>query len=144
MATLRLSADALDPTLVTNILATQPELSARQGEGLVARADKARVPARVGTWYITTRQHVSEQNPADHLSWILRLVAPKIGDLRAAVPALNASFSLLVHDEKFQANTLPSNLLREVVSIGDLEIEVPERAMDIVVDARNVGRYLAP
>jgi len=139
-----LYADTLDPALITSILSVTPDMAAKAGEGLSERADKTRVPAKTGTWYITTRRHVSESNPAEHLFWILRLVAPKLDVLKDAIPSLRASFSLLVHDGAFEAKDLPASLLADVLSIGDLEIEVPERAMDIVVDSSNAGLYLAP
>jgi len=144
MATLRLYADTLDPALITSILSVKPDLAAKAGEGLAERADRTRVPAKTGTWYITTRRHVSESDPAKHLFWVLRLVAPKFDALKEAVPSLRASFSLLVHDGGFEAKSLPAGLLADVLSIGDLEIEVPERAMDIVLDSGNAGQYLVP
>lgn len=142
MATLRLSADTLDPAQVTNIVSMKPDLSAKRGEGLTRRSDKSWIPAQTGTWYITTRSHVSKTSPAEHLFWVLHLVAPKLGALRQAVPSLHINFSLLVHDGEFEAKNLPSSLLKEVVSIGDLEIEVPERAMDVLIDSGNLGDYL--
>lgn len=142
MATLRLYSDTLDPMVVSGILSMKPDLAAKKGEGLTERADKTWVPAKVGTWLITTRWHVTEPSPAEHLSWLLHLVAPKLLALKAAVPALRADFSLLVHDGDFETKSLPSDLLREVVSIGDLEIEAPERAMDVILDSKNISNYL--
>jgi hypothetical protein len=142
MATVRLSAESLDPTQITGIFLVQPDLAAKRGEGLVRKADRSRVPAKVGTWYITTRHRVLNLSPADHLAWVLQLIAPKLGTLRQTVPALNVNFSLLVHDAEFETTNLPPDLLKEVVSIGDLEIEVPERAMDVVLDSSNLGEYL--
>lgn len=142
MATVRLSAKSLDPTQITRIFLIKPDLEAKRGEGLIQKADRSRVPAKVGTWYVTTKHHVSNQSPADHLAWVLHLVTSKLGALRQTVPDLNVNFSLLVHDAEFETASLPLDLLKEVVSIGDLEIEVPERAMDVVLDSNNLGEHL--
>jgi len=80
--------------------------------------------------------------PEAHLSWIVQLLERHISQLRSHIPEIQADLSLLVHDRNFEINELPEKLLKSAVSIGDLEIEVPERGIDVVLTPRNVSTYI--
>jgi len=142
LATLRLYADTLDPAVVSKLLSVEPELAAKKGGGMTKRADGTQVSAKAGTWFVTTRRRKLGSNPARHLLWVYRLISPKFDVLKKAVPDLRADFSLLVHDNEFETKNLPAQLLQDVVALGELEIEIPERALDMIVDSKNIHKYI--
>jgi hypothetical protein len=133
VATLRLFSKDLIPDEVSRILAMSPDSAAPAGGGLSVRGDRSRVPAKVGTWFITTRGKGLKADPAIHLSWLVDLVFPKLKQLKEKITGLRAELSLLVHDQNFDPATLPPDLLVSARRIGDLEVEVPERAMDVIL-----------
>jgi len=54
LATLRLFADDLLPEDIERIMALKADHAAARGKGRLRRGDGSRVPARTGTWFITT------------------------------------------------------------------------------------------
>ncbi|MGD0105654.1 MAG: DUF4279 domain-containing protein [Rhodopila sp.] len=142
LATLRLFADDLLPEDIERIMALKADHAAARGKGLLRRGDGSRVPARTGTWFITTENKKIGDKPEAHLSWIVQLLERHISQLRSHIPEIQADLSLLVHDRNFEISELPEKLLKSAVSIGDLEIEVPERGIDVVLTPRNVATYI--
>lgn len=143
MATLGIFSEQLDPPQVDRILAVKPETSARKGEPLFRRSSGKTVPARTGTWFLTT-EHRDLGGPAGHLDWLVRLASSRLAQLRASIPDVQIDLSLLVHDPGFEPTDLPKDLLERAVRVGELEIEVPERDADFVINASNVHRYVTP
>jgi hypothetical protein len=142
LATVRLIAEELMPEDVERIMALKADCSAPKGGGLLRRGDGSRVPARTGTWFITTQSRKVGDQPEAHLSWIVHLLEKHLPRLREHIPQIQADLSLLVHDRDFEIAKLPEELLRHAVSVGDLEIEIPERGIDVVLTPRNVSNYL--
>ena len=101
-ATLRLFSDGLRPEVVDHIMNMKPDAAAAKGEGLLKRGDGAKVPARTGTWFITTERRVHGEKPEDHLSWLLELFLRHSDQLRNHMPDIRADLSLLVHDRNFE------------------------------------------
>jgi hypothetical protein len=140
-ATLRLFSDSLRPQVVGGIMNMKPDAAAAKGDGLLNRGDGTKVPARTGTWFITTERRVHADKPEDHLSWLLTLLLQHCDQLRKIMPDIRADICLLIHDRNFELANLPIDLLERTVAAGDLEIEVPERGIDIVLTPRNILSY---
>ncbi|MBV9248094.1 MAG: DUF4279 domain-containing protein [Acetobacteraceae bacterium] len=141
-ATIRLFSDDLHPEQISQIMGIEPEAAACKGGGLLKKADGTRTPARTGTWFLTTQNRVAGAKPEEHLHWLVELVTTHLDELRSTIPDLRADLSLLVHDREFEPASLPAELLGRAVSLGDLEIEVPERGIDVVLTPRNVAGYI--
>jgi hypothetical protein len=142
LATLRLFADDLLPDEVERITALKANYAAKKGAGLLRRGDGSRVPARTGTWFITTENKNIGDDPEAHLSWIVRLLEKHLPELRHHIPQIQADLSLLVHDRNVEIGAISESLLKTAVSVGDLEIEVPERGIDVVITPRNISTYV--
>lgn len=142
LATLRLFAEDLMPEDVERIMELKAEYSAPKGGGLLRRGDGSCVPARIGTWFITTESRKVGDRPEAHLSWILHLLEKHLPRLREHIPQIQADLSLLVHDRNFEIAKIPEELLRHAVSVGDLEIEIPGRGIDVVLTPSKVSAYL--
>ena len=141
MATLRLFADDLVPEDIDRVLAHQATVAAVKGESLLRRKDGGYVPARTGTWFFTTEKEGLGLDPTEHLTWIVQLLSRHLSELRQKTPTIQADLSLLIHDKNFHISDLPSALVRQAVSAGDLEIEIPGRAIDVVLTPENVNEY---
>ena len=118
----------------------KPALAAAKGGGLLKRGDGAWTAAKTGTWFLTTEDKGLGANPEEHPAWLVRLVQEHATQLRSRLPDVRAD--LLVHGGDFDPTQLSGNLLRTAVSLGDLEIELPDRGIDIVLTPRNVADYI--
>jgi hypothetical protein len=143
LATLRLFADDLSPNDVERIVKLKADHAAAKGAGLPRRGNGTRVPAQVGTWFITFENRAVGAQPEAHLSWIVQFLDGHLPELRNHIPGIQADLSLLVHDRDFEIANLPADLLKQAVSVGVLEIEVPERGIDVILTPRNVMGYIA-
>lgn len=141
MATLGLFAEHLDPPQVNRIMAVEPDTSARKGEPLFRRSSGKSVPARTGTWFLTTENRQLD-GPAAHLDWVVTLASSHMTQLRDSIPDLQMELSLLVYDPDFEPTYLPEDLLERSVKVGELEIEVPDKHAGLVINAGNVHRYV--
>jgi hypothetical protein len=142
MATLRFFADDLSPSVVDKILSVTPDVAAPKGGGLFRRGDGGRVPAHTGTWFITTDGRVSDSSPEKHLAWVVKLALGHYQKLREHIPGMQADLSLLVHDRGFRLSDLPSELLKQAVEVGELEIEAPDSGVYVILNKENVQRHL--
>jgi hypothetical protein len=140
-ATLRLFADQLVPAEVTDIFGAKPVFAAAKGGDLARKGDGSWTAAKTGTWFITTENRGLGDNPEAHLAWVVQLVQERLPRLQSRLPDVRADLSLLVHSRDFDPRNLSGPLLRSAVQVGDLEIEVPGRGIDVVVTTRNVGDY---
>jgi hypothetical protein len=141
-ATLRLFGETLLPDRVSGILEMKPDAAARKGGGLLRKGDGSRTTARTGTWFVTTERQPLGNAPAAHLAWLVGLLTAHYEELRREVPDLQADLSLFVDDRDFDPASLPADLLKSAVKAGDLEIEVPERGLDIILTPRNVEVFI--
>jgi hypothetical protein len=141
LATLRLFADDLLPEDIERIMEIKADHSAAKGEGMLHRGEGGRISARTGTWFITTENKKVGWEPEAHLSWVVQLLQTHLTQLRTLIPHIQADLSLLVHDRNFEISKLPEKLLKNAVSIGDLEIEIPERGVDVVLTPQNISSY---
>jgi len=142
MATLRFFADNLKPSVVTAILHIKPNASAEKGQPFRKKTGVNRAEARVGTWFVTTEDRKPGDKPEDHLAWVLVLAIQKLGKLRRSNPDIKVDFSLVVFDEKFDLRDISEDFLRVAVLLGELEIEIPDRGVDVFLNRRNLPARL--
>jgi Domain of unknown function (DUF4279) len=142
MATLTFFADNLKPSAVSEILHIKPTATTIKGQPLGRKEGVPRAEARTGSWFITTEAQDVGDKPADHLAWVLGLAVSHIAELRRQDPKIKVDFSLLVSGEKFDLQDPPTELLKVAVLLGELEIEVPEKGMDIFLNRRNLPSRL--
>lgn len=142
VATLRLAAERLIPATIGGILHIKPDSAAKSGETLFRRRDGTPVAASTGVWFLSTRHRDLGSQPEDHLSWVVHLVESHLSDLKSAYPDLRVDFSLLVHDADFSPSMLSQDLLSQALKIAEhLEIDVPERGMDLILTRENIADY---
>jgi len=139
MATLGFFADALTPDAVSRILGVKPESAAAKGEPFPRQGAGDPIIARTGTWFVTTEGRRLGNRPEDHLMWVVNLAKDHWPALRQQIPGIRADLSLQVHAGKFDPMDIPRDLLKMAVSIGELEIEVPARGIDLFLNARNLA-----
>jgi hypothetical protein len=142
IATLRFFADNLSPDVITGVIPEKPTAAAAKGAAFKRRAGKRPVKARIGTWFITTKDRHLGNQPYKHLEWVVRLALDHIRDIRSQVPDVKADLSLLVHGTNFNISDLPPDLLKQAVEIGDLEIEIPEKGQDFFLNSQNLRSHL--
>ena len=97
--------------------------------------------ARTGTWFLTT-EHVLLYNPAAHLDKLVALVWPHLKELRDLIPDIRIDLSLLVFDPDFKPSDLPNKLLSRCTSIGELEIEIPDKEEYLFINLANLHQYV--
>lgn len=142
LATLRFFDDELHPDVIAKIITEKPSSAAAKGAPFLRRLGTRPIKARTGTWFITTQRKRLGNRPDDHLAWVIRLARDHMHDIRKQIPNVKADLSLLVHDPDFKLSDLSNDLLRRAVEIGDLEVEVPERGMDLLLNSGNLGAHL--
>jgi hypothetical protein len=143
MATLRFFAENLPPDVVGRIIPEKPDAAANKGEAIPTKRGRHVHTAKVGTWFITTEHHRLGHKPERHLAWVVQLANDHFDELRRCIPGIKADLSLLVHDSRFDLRVLPMDLLKKAVEIGELEIEVPPRGEDIILNVRNLTSELS-
>ncbi|MGC1413588.1 MAG: hypothetical protein WA864_32120 [Acetobacteraceae bacterium] len=143
LATLRFYAADLAPSIISKIIPEKPTRIAGKGAVIAQLPGGRRGRARVGTWFITTKNKYLGDLPDQHLEWVVRLAQNHLQAIRAHVPDVRVDLSLLVHDAGFNVTSLPRELLRHAVDIGELEIEIPERGEDIFLTSDNLAQHLA-
>lgn len=141
MATARLFADKLSPQDIDDIIQITPDAAAAKGDVLVKRPSRPAVVARTGTWFITTKGRSLGDLPERHLTWLTEIIHLAIGRIQRRVPDIKIDLSLLVHDRNFQPSDLPRHVLEDAISLGELEIEVPESGHDWLLTSANVASH---
>ena len=142
MATLRFFSDDLKPSVVTDILHIKPNAAAEKGQPFKRKDGVHRAEARMGTWFITTEDRDIGDKPEDHLAWVLILAIRNLKQLRHLTPNVKMDFSLVVFGKKFDLEDIPRDLLKIAVLLGELEIEMPEKGVDIFLNSRNLSAKL--
>jgi hypothetical protein len=143
MATLRFFAENLPPDVVGRIIPEKPDVAANKGEALPTKRGRHVHTAKVGTWFITTEHRRLGNKPERHLAWIVQLANDHFDELKRRIPGIKADLSLLVHDSRFDLRVLPMDLLQKAVEVGELEIEVPPRGEDIILNVGNLTSELS-
>jgi hypothetical protein len=142
MATLRLFADDLPPHIIQGVLSYKPDVAVNRGDPLSKKPGGRAIIAKQGIWFITTEHRNLGESPDKHLAWVVRLAMDHWTELKRQFPNIRADISLLVQDDKFNLHDLPRDLLRKAVEIGELEIEIPAKGQDIVLNQKNLRREL--
>jgi hypothetical protein len=142
MATLRFFADDLKPAVVTEILRLKPNAAARKGQPFDKKGGAHRAEARVGTWFVTTEGRDIGNRPEDHLAWVITLAIQNLEKLRRRNPDVKVDFSLVVFGKHFDIHDVPRDLLKIAVLLGELELEIPERGIDMFLNKRNLSAKL--
>jgi hypothetical protein len=143
MATLRFFAENLPADVVGQIIHEKPDAAANRGEVILSKKSGRARTAKLGTWFITTEHRRLGYRPEQHLAWVVRLAIDHFDHLKRLIPGIGADLSLLVHDPGFDPRTLPRDLLKQAVEIGEVEIEIPPRHEDIILNADNLASVLA-
>lgn len=138
MATLRFFADDLKPSIVTEVLQIKPTAAAVKGQPFRKKDGGRSAQAREGTWFVTTEEQDLGDKPEDHLRWVLVLAINHLDELKRQTPDVKVDFSLLVFGKQFDLQDIPRDLLRIAVLLGELEVEVPERGVDMFLNRRNL------
>jgi hypothetical protein len=142
MATLRFFADDLKPATVTEMLRLKPKAAAQKGHPFKKQDGVDRAEARVGTWFVTTEGRDIGNRPEEHLTWVITLAIQNLEKLRRRNPDVKVDFSLVVFGKKFDIHDIPRDLLKIAVLLGDLEVEIPERGIDMFLNKRNLSAKL--
>lgn len=142
MATLRFFADDLKPAIVTEMLGVKPNAAAQKGQPFKKKTGVHRAEARVGTWFVTTEGRDIGDRPEDHLAWVITLAIQNLAKLRRRNPDVKVDFSLVVFGKQFDIHDIPRDLLKIAVLLGELELEIPERCIDMFLNKRNLSAKL--